>query len=535
MRINKYLMALGSGGVFWISTEMHSAENKPNIIFLMADDHQFMAMGCMGNKEVRTPTLDALANKGLLFDRAYATSPICMPSRATVMTGMYEFKTGCNFNTGSLKAKDWQNISYPELLRKNGYFTGFAGKWGFRIEDGYDYEKDFDKWGGFEGSKQGSYVTSQNSSLKGYSEKYPHVTRALGAFGRDFIKQAVKKGKPFCLSISFKAPHKPHTLIAHEDAKLFSGVKFSTSDNYGDEFFKNLPFQPKLTRQRAQWNEWDPEHYQEHTKAYYQLIAGLDAAVNMILEELDKQNIAKKTLVIYTSDNGYAMGAHGFQGKSLPYEEQSRIPLIVYDPTSEIHGKRIHSLVANIDFAPTILDYAGIEIPAKIDGKSLKSLIQKNSVKELHDSIMLIQNWAPGSCDIPKAMSIVSGLWKYIYWCYGDNNISPSEELYNLTVDPHEIHNIVKKSPSSDHLARMHEKYDEYIERWRKEAREKYTRNSVLFNRNIPWQQKKFRGSPGRFVTKEMYRKYVGAEPPEGLIKKRKHRKRNRRNRKKKH
>jgi len=536
--MNKYLIALSAGSACLFSNNLTAADkesssdnnkNRPNIIYLMADDHQAMALGCTGNKEVHTPTLDALASKGILFDKAYATSPICMPSRATVMTGMYEFKTGCNFNTGSLSVRDWQNNSYPELLRKNGYLTAFAGKWGFKIEDNYDYKKDFDFWGGFQGSGQGSYKTSDNSSLLPFAERYKHVTRALGAFGRDFIKKAAESGKPFCLSISFKAPHKPHCFIDVEDKKLFKNVTFSKPANYGDEFLKNLPPQPKLSRQRVQWKEWDPEHYQEHTKAYYQLIAGIDAAVKMILDELKEQNIDRKTIVIYTSDNGYAMGAHGFQGKSLPYEEQARIPLIIYDPQSKKHGVKSHSLVANIDYAPTILDYAGVSIPPKMDGKSLKKLVRNNPEMKIHDSIMLVQNWAAGRCDIPKGVTIVSGAWKYIYWCYGDKNISPAEELYNLMKDPHETENILKTKPASDTLSALQKKYDDYICKWKQSTRPKYSKYGILFDRNIPWQQKSFKGAPGKFLTKEMYKEYVGAEPPDGLIKIRKHRKNRRR------
>jgi arylsulfatase A-like enzyme len=496
--------------------------NRPNIIFLMADDHQAMALGCMGNKEVYTPNLDAFADQSLIFDKAYATSPICMPSRASVMTGMYEFKTGSSFSTGSLQVKDWKNNSYPMLLKKSGYSIAFAGKWGFRIEDKYDYSKDFDAWGGFRGSSQGSYLTKDNLSLVKYAEKYPHVTRALGAFGKDYIKNAVKVGKPFCLSISFKAPHKPHLFIDKEDETLFKGIKFSTGKNYGDAFSKLLPPQAKLSRQRALWNEWAPGEFQKHIKKYYQLIAGIDSAVKMILDELKALNIDKKTVIIYTSDNGYALGAHGLQGKSFPYEEMSRIPLIIYDPNAIAHGNRTSSLVANIDFAPTILDYAGVSIPKKMDGKSLKPLLEKNPKIKVHESILLIQNWAAGSCDIPKAMTVVSGAWKYTFWSYGDKNISPQEELFNIIEDPIEIKNKLKTSPSSDILESMHQKYDQYLHFWSENARPEYVKNVILYDRNIPWQQKKFKGTRGKFVTKEMYREYAGAEPAKGLIKERK-------------
>jgi arylsulfatase A-like enzyme len=516
VNLNLTTLGLSSLSLLSVTSSLIADDPKPNIIFFMADDHQAMTLGCMGNTQVKTPTLDSLAAKGLIFDKAYATSPICMPSRATVMTGMYEYKTGCNFNTGALSTLDWKETSYPMLLKKNGYSIAFAGKWGYKLEDSYDYISDFDAWGGFETFRQGSYNTHDNVSLTSYASTYPHVTRALGAFGSDFIKNHANTGTPFCLSISFKAPHKPHDNIDPADQALFPGVTFNTALNYGDQYFNPLPPQPKLGRQRAQWNEWAPPEYQNHIKAYYQLIAGLDSAVKMILDELDNQGIANNTIIIYTSDNGYALGSHGFQGKTLPYEEQSRIPLIIYDPLGNVHGERTSTLVANIDFAPTILAYAGITKPNKMDGKSLKDLTRVNKDAKIHDDILLIQNWASGNCDFPKALSVVNDSWKYIFWCYGNPDITPAEQLYNLTNDPHEIADTIKNNPVN--LPDMRSKYDYYLSLWASGARPKYERAITLYDRTIPWQQKDFIGASGTYVSKEAYRDYVGAEPPPGLI-----------------
>ena len=160
-------------------SERREDGTKPNIVFLMADDHRAYSLGCVGDRQIHTPNLDRLARQGLLFQRCYATSPLCMASRATVMTGLYEYKTGCNFSTGKLSAADWRR-SYPVLLREAGYRIAFAGKWGFPLE-ARDYAQQFHKWGGFEGAGQGSYVTARNPAMKPYARKHPHVTRALGA------------------------------------------------------------------------------------------------------------------------------------------------------------------------------------------------------------------------------------------------------------------------------------------------------------------------------------------------------------------
>ena len=490
---------------------------KPNIIYLMADDHQAFALGCMGNKDIHTPNIDKLAGRGVLFKRAYSASPICMPARATTMTGMYEFKTGCNFNTGRLRKVDWENNSYPMLLKKNGYFIGFAGKWGINTEKGMNYQDDFDLWGGFYRHKQGQYQTAGNSSLKKYADRYPHVTRALGAFGIDFIKAAKKSGKPFCLSISFKAPHKPHRVIDVHDKGLYSGVTFSKRANYGDIFAGKLPFQPFLGRQRVQWPEWNPAHYQNHIKAYYQLISGVDTAVGMIIEELKRSGLANNTVIFYTSDNGYALGSHGFQGKCLPYEESARLPLIICDLRRKRGGKVCNSLVCNIDYAPTILDLAGVSVPERMDGKSLVPLLSNQSLK-VHDNIMLIQNWGIGGSDTNKCLTVLNGKYKYIFWPYGDHNIKPEEELYNMALDPYEQSNILKSGRRMPEvLSGLRRLYDNNLKIWGREAvSPAYLRQSKILDRNVSWRNKEFK-IPKKLITSEFYKRVVGKDAPDGF------------------
>ena len=178
---------------------------KPNIVFLLSDDQCSYSMGCYGNAEVKTPQMDSLARDGMAFDCHYDTTAICMASRANIMTGKFEFKNGCNFEHGNLVAEHWRN-SYPILLRKTGYRTAIAGKIGFTVAErpegkGKLPEDDFDKWGA--GPGQTHYDTRKNHSMAAYAEKYPHSSRAYGAFGADFIAESAAAKKPFCLSISF--------------------------------------------------------------------------------------------------------------------------------------------------------------------------------------------------------------------------------------------------------------------------------------------------------------------------------------------
>ena len=512
MHRREFLQAVGCGAAIVTATglsrsmarpanrpsSVKAPEGRPNVVFLMADDHRAFSMGCAGNRQIETPNLDRLADRGVLFDRCYATSPLCMASRATVFTGMYEYKTGCNFATGKLSGANWNNLSYAVLLRQAGYRTAFAGKWGFPL-DVPDYPKHFDKWGGFQGAGQGSYTTAKNPSLKPYAKKHPHVTRALGAFGQDFIRESAAAGKPFCLSLSFKAPHKPHNVIDPADQKRYRGVTLDRPASFGEKGLDRLPIQAKLGRQYYQRKEWDEAHYQAHLTQYYQLISGVDAAVGMVVEELARQGVADNTVIIYTSDNGYFCGAHGLQGKVLPYDDASRIPLIVVDPRAASAGKKLRSnaIVGNIDFAPTILSLAGLAVPAKMDGKSLTSLIDAptGSVRE---SMLLIQNWGWGNNDHNRGLAVVADSWKYIFWCYADPNVPPAEELFDLRTDPAEMTNLAGRAEASETLQKMRALYDEHHAHWSKHCVESvdYTRHRKTFDRNVPWREKAYRGFP---------------------------------------
>lgn len=497
-------------------------DRPPNIVFLMADDHRASSMGCVGDRQIRTPNMDKLADRGVLFTRCYATSPLCMASRASVFTGMYEYKTGCNFQTGKLPAEDWNNLSYAVLLRQAGYRTAFAGKWGFPLEV-KDYPSHFDKWGGFEGAGQGHYQTDRNPSLVPYAAKYPHVTRALGAFGRDFIRESVEAGAPFCLSLSFKAPHKPHNVIDPEDRTRYGGVTFPTPPGFGEEGLKRLPIQPKLGRQYYQRTEWDKDHFQDHLRVYYQLISGVDTAVGMVLDELQRQGVADNTVVFYTSDNGYFCGAHGLQGKVLPYDDAALIPLIIVDPRGPAarRKQRCKAVAGNIDFAPTILELAGLPIPKKMDGHSLVPLV-RDPTQRVRESLLLIQNWGWANNDHNKGLAVVTEDYKYIHWCYADANVPPAEELFDLRNDPCELTNLAGRPEARAALSTMQYLYDRHHRHWSEHCveAEDYTRHRTIFSRHVPWQEKPYRGfrrrgkrgKPGQ-ILEAVYKELTGRDP----------------------
>ena len=443
-------------------------EKRPNIIFLMSDDQCTYSMGCYGTPGAKTPNLDQLAREGMIFDHHYVTTAICMASRANVVTGMYEYKTGCNFQHGALLKKHWLK-SYPVLLRNAGYKTAFAGKIGFEVasqpnQKGTLPEKDFDAWGA--GPGQTSYVTAKNKSMARYAKNYPHSTLSYGAFGRDFIKSATKTGKPFCLSISFKAPHKPSTPDPRFD-EVYREVKLAKPKNYGRENGRHFSRQSRQGRQYPRFHSWNySDKYQEVMRTYYQQVYAIDVAVGMIREAVRENGISENTVIIYTSDNGFLCGSHGYGSKVLPYEESTRVPLIVYDPRHKNSGRKIRckALTGNIDFAPTILKLAGLQPPSNMDGRSLMKLYDDPD-KSIHQSLSLINVWGPSAT---HSLAVVTRKWKYIYWPYDQGEFERTEELYHLQDDRLEMKNLANNNTHLSALKRMREHYDQAVQHWSK-------------------------------------------------------------------
>jgi len=468
------------------ATGLLCAAERPNIIFLFADDQTFDSLGCYGNEEVKTPHIDGLAKQGLVFDHYYNTTAICMASRANVMTGLYEYRTGCNFGKGNLPKKLF-NQSYPVLLRKAGYVTAIAGKIGFEVEGVGLPEDSFDWWGA--GPGQTHYETKRNKSMVKYAGDYPHSTLSYGAFGSDFINWAKEKDKPFCLSISFKAPHRPVQPDPKFDA-VYAETVFAKRANYGRDKGLHFAEQSRRGRQYPRFVSWGyQDDYQKSLRLYHQQIYAIDQAVGMLRKTLDKAGSADNTVIIYTSDNGFMNGAHGYGSKVIPYEESARAPFIFHDPRSpSSHGKRTAALSGNIDVAPTILELAGLDAPKKLDGKSLVPLLT-DPKKVVHKDLAIMNCWGPQPC---QSFGVLTERHKYIYWYFDDETMDPDEELYDLSVDRLEMKNLAADGAEAGAaLTEMRKIYDRYIEHIGKTAeRPNYKEYATLFHRGKPWAAK---------------------------------------------
>ena len=409
---------------------------QPNIVFLLTDDQRWDALGAMGNAWIQTPQLDKLANEGVLFRNAYVTTAICCISRASILSGQYASRHGIvDFSTPF--AKDALQETYPLMLRQAGYRTGFIGKYGVG-SNGQEPVESYDYWKAMGG--QPRYENKQpDGSIK-------HYTDILSEQCRDFL-DGCKQGQPFCLSVSFKAPHvqdsDPRQFIYNPRYKeLYASVTLPAPATAAAEFFNRLPAclstEENEARRRWQMRFSTPEKYQEMVKGYYRLITGVDDAVGQLRQDLEELGFADNTIIIFTGDHGFYLGEHGLAGKWYGHEESIRVPLIVYQPSapgSPRHQNR-DEMVLNIDLAPTLLELAGVKAPNRIQGRSLVPLLEGKHPSWRQD--FFYEHRFPHN-RIPQSEGVVTPRYKYLRYVETE---PVQEELYDLGEDPHEARNL---------------------------------------------------------------------------------------------
>ncbi|CAM4221956.1 sulfatase-like hydrolase/transferase [Zobellia nedashkovskayae] len=429
---------------------------KPNIIFILTDDQRFDALGYAGNKLISTPEMDKLAKKGTYFENAMVTTPICAASRASILIGLYERTHNFNFQTGNIRAS-YMTQSYPSILKENGYFTGFYGKYGVRYDN---LENQFDEYESYD--RNNEYKDKRGYHYKTLGKDTVHLTRYTGQKAIDFIAE-VKTDRPFCLSLSFSAPH------AHDGAEdqyfwqtesdaLLQNMNMPKADLGEDKYFEAQPkfVRDGFNRLRWTWRYDTPEKYQHSVKGYYRMISGIDREIAKIRTELEKKRLAENTVIILMGDNGYFLGERQLAGKWLLYDNSVRVPLIVYDPRVK-RQKDSDALALNIDVPSTILDLAGIPQPNAWQGKSLMPIVDKSKKNFERDTVFIEHIWEFDN--IAPSEGIRTKNWKYFRYI---NNQS-FEELYNLEDDPKEINNLAKDSKYAEKLSAFRNKTNDLI------------------------------------------------------------------------
>jgi len=444
-----------------------SAAKRPNILFIMTDDHAAHAISCYGSKVNRTPNMDRLATEGIRFDRCFATNSICTPSRATIVTGKYSHKNGVPvFNRF-----DGSQQTVAKLLQSSGYYTAIVGKWHLGSDPtGFDY------WNILPG--QGRYndpILYDKSGSEVYSGYATDVIT-------DLTIQVLKnrpKDKPFFLMSHHKAPHREWT-PDEKHRRMFAGRQIPEPGTLWDDYqgrtdalheqkqsvFNDLTrLDLKLTppaglsqQERQAWLVAKPTEveidvdgqkkiltgtelkkwkYQRYMQDYLACVQSVDDNVGRLLDWIDANGLRDNTLVIYTSDQGFFLGDHGLYDKRFMYEPSIKMPFLVRWPGTIKPGSVTTALATNCDFAPTFLDLAGISVPADMQGRSLAPLFRGQRPSDWRDSMYYRYYHDPGHHDTRAHYGVRTDTHKLMYFWRKDQ-----WECYDLVKDPEEMHNM---------------------------------------------------------------------------------------------
>ncbi|CAM4200738.1 sulfatase [Zobellia roscoffensis] len=450
---------------FWAQQQIDLHDEKPNVIFILTDDQRFDALGYTGNKLISTPEMDKLAKEGTFFSQAAVTTPICAASRASILTGLYERSHNYNFSTKKIRDA-YMQTSYPKILKNNGYYTAFYGKYGVRYNGLDEQFNEFESY-----DRNAKYPDKRGYYNKTLGKDTVHLTRYTGQKALDFINSK-NSLRPFCLSLSFSAPHahdsaEDQYFWQEESDKLLQNKNVPSAKLKDDQYFNAQPNFVKsgFNRLRWSWRYNTPQKYQHSVKGYYRMISGIDREITKIRKALKKKGLHKNTVIIVMGDNGYFLGERQLAGKWLLYDNSIRVPLIIYDPRIK-KQKDSEERALNIDIAPTILSLAGITPPKEYHGNSLMPIIKNPNNKLERDTILFEHLWEFEH--IPPSEGVRTKEWKYIRYI---NDMS-LEELYNLNSDPQEINNLAKAPQFRSILEKLrkkcnaliHEKADPYFD-----------------------------------------------------------------------
>jgi len=465
-------------------------EQPPNIIFIMADDHCTQAMSCYGSRVNQTPNIDRLAREGMRFDNCLCTNAICAPSRAVILTGKHSHINGVATNADRF---DGAQTTYPKLLQRVGYQTAMIGKWHLKSDP-----TGFDHWEVLIG--QGPYY---NPTMIQNGERRRHTgytTDIITDQALAWLKSVRNARQPFMLMCQHKAPHRnwqpgPNHLTLYDDVDIpepptlfddWAGrgsaatKQEMTIARHLSDFDLKLDPPGNLTpEQRATWDAaYDPKNdafrkaqlsgrelvrwkYQRYVKDYLRCVASVDDNIGRLLDHLDRAGLARNTIVIYTSDQGWYLGEHGWYDKRWMYEESLRMPLLVRWPAVVSAGSVNSDLCQNLDFAETLLDAAGATIPADMQGRSLLPLLQGRSPRDWRSSIYYHYYEHPGCHNVQRHEGVRTDRYKLVHfyrlneWELYDLHKDP-DEMQSVYADPAYAHVMVKLKAE---LARLRKRY----------------------------------------------------------------------------
>ncbi|MCZ6673737.1 MAG: sulfatase [Verrucomicrobia bacterium] len=474
---------------------------SPNILFIFADDHTIQAIGAyeswlqdFAKAHDLTPNLDRLAAQGALFNNSFCGNSICGPSRATILTGKHSNANGFYGNNQELKPKDgfdggqW---TFPKELQKAGYNTAIFGKWHLGSEP-----TGFDEWKVLPG--QGHYYNPEFRTAKGMIQTSGHSTQTIANFSIEWLKQQ-SDDQPFLLMCQFKAPHrtwmpdtdqfdylrdavipKPDTLhdlyqtrsspLWHQEMEIGRHMQYEHDLKINPPLvtydIQNPNYKRLTPEQRKTFDEfYGPRNrsfeaanlsglellefkYEEYIKDYLRCIKEIDDQVGRLLATLEESGLADNTMVVYSADQGFYLGEHGWFDKRWMYEESLRMPLIVRWPGKVKAGSMPKALVQNIDYAPTFLEVAGVKAPKNLHGESMVSILKGKTPSNWRDSIYYHYYEFPGPHSVARHRGVRDDRYKLMHFY-----VSDEWELFDLQEDPQEINNVYE-NPNYDGIVK---------------------------------------------------------------------------------
>lgn len=430
-----------------------AASPPPNILFIMSDDHAAHALSCYASKINKTPNLDRIAASGMRFKNCFAVNSICTPSRAAILTGKYSHLNGVTvFNRF-----DGSQPHFAKMLQQAGYQTAVVGKWHlFSDPTGFDY------WNILPG--QGRYQDpimielGKTNKLKGY------VTEIITDLSIQFLKTR-DTNKPFLLLTHHKAPHREWSPDA-KHVHLYDGVEIPEPATFHDDYKGRSSAAAEATMRierdlKKTDVKQDPPaglsgealkkwHYQRYIKDYLRCVASVDDNVGRLLDYLETLGLNENTLVIYTSDQGFFLGDHGWYDKRFMYEESLRMPLLVSFPGRIKPGTVNDRMVLNVDFAPTFLEFAGLSVPQDIQGRSILSLLEGRNPRGWRASMYYRYYHYPADHRVQPHYGIRTERYKLIYF-----NRIDEWELFDLKKDPQEMNNVYAKPTYAERIKQL--------------------------------------------------------------------------------
>ncbi len=498
------ILTVGTAVVSCTNRAPKQDHKRPNIIFIMSDDHGYQAISAYGFGLNNTPNIDRLAKEGAIFTRGFVTNSLCAPSRAVMLTGKHSFING---KVDNVQPFNWDQEMFPKLLRANGYQTALVGK--IHLDgtpQGFDYSAVLEGQGHY--YNPDFIINGKKEQIHGYA------TTIITNLALDWLKHR-EPDKPFCLLYHHKAPHRewlpeekyykeyihkkfkePETLYddysgrgtaaKSAEMRILNNMNWAGDNKIYPEVMDKLGIKENTDwgrnalennlgrmdeQQRAAWDsvykpmneEFVKEYpgmsqkemthwkYERYMQDYLACIASVDDGVGEVLDYLDKNGLTDNTIVVYTSDQGMYLGEHGWFDKRFMYQESFRTPILMRYPEEIKPGTVVDKMVQNLDFAPTFLDYAGVTVPGDMQGLSFRKLAEGDSTN-WRDAIYYTYYEYPSIHMVKRHYGVRTDRYKLMHFYYDIDEW----ELYDLQKDPHEMHNVYDDPAYADVQKMMH-------------------------------------------------------------------------------